>query len=68
MSYENGKLNLNDKKNRIGRGAYVCPKPECVKAAWTKEKLARALKTKLDSETLKVGQQDFMDLEIMQVT
>ena len=35
---------------RAGRGAYLCPQPECWEAALSKGWLAQALRTRLASE------------------
>jgi predicted RNA-binding protein YlxR (DUF448 family) len=53
-----GELSFSQEKQRTGRGAYVCPNPECLEAALKADRLSRALKqpvSKEEKEALKAG-------------
>ena len=45
-----GEIALSQGKNRTGRGAYICPRPECVEAALKGDRLGRALKSAVTPE------------------
>ncbi|MHB8636651.1 MAG: YlxR family protein [Fimbriimonadaceae bacterium] len=49
ISIVNGEPRLSANAREPGRGAYVCLEPACVKSAFDKERLARALRHKLDA-------------------
>lgn len=47
-----GGVRLDRGGNAPGRGAYVCPDVRCFDMGTRRKRLGRALKTKLDAETL----------------
>ena len=60
-----GEVSLDFKGKKPGRGAYVCPNPECLKKARKSRALERAFSAPLPDEVweqleeqMKVGEQD----------
>jgi predicted RNA-binding protein YlxR (DUF448 family) len=47
---ESGELALTQDKNRTGRGAYICPRPECIEAALKGDRLGRTLRNPVRTE------------------
>lgn len=45
-----GELSIDGRGKKPGRGAYVCPDPECLKKAIRSKALARALDTPVPEE------------------
>lgn len=45
----------------FGRGAYICPKDECLEGALAKERLARALRMRIDGAKLEAIRNDLWD-------
>src|SRR5438477_11914428 len=45
-----GELAITQENKRIGRGAYICPRPECIEAALKGGRLGRALRSPVRSE------------------
>lgn len=45
-----GELSIDGRGKKPGRGAYVCPDPECLKKAIRSKALARALDTTVPEE------------------
>ena len=45
-----GELSIDSRGKASGRGAYLCPNPECLKKAVRSRALERALETKIPDE------------------
>jgi len=45
-----GTVNLDFSGKAAGRGAYICPQPDCLKRAVKSQALARALETEIPEE------------------
>ena len=45
-----GEILLDSTGKKSGRGAYVCPDPECLKKAWKSRALERAFDTAIPAE------------------
>lgn len=43
-------MEIDVRGKRAGRGAYVCPRPECLQVAVQAPRLSRALKCQVNSE------------------
>lgn len=54
---KNGELEIDLRKNKPGRGAYLCPRKECRDKGLKKDKLEYTLRTKISPEALKLFQQ-----------
>jgi len=46
-----GRVEVDPSGKKAGRGAYLCPLPECWEAALKKDRLASALKTTIEAES-----------------
>ncbi len=47
-----GEVQVDPTGKKSGRGAYLCPNPDCLQEALKRKKLDRALKTSLSEETV----------------
>jgi predicted RNA-binding protein YlxR (DUF448 family) len=47
---QSGELTLSEGNNRSGRGAYICPQPECIAAALKGDRLARAVRSPITAQ------------------
>jgi predicted RNA-binding protein YlxR (DUF448 family) len=45
-----GEISLDAKGKKSGRGAYICPKPECLKKARKAKRLERALESPITED------------------
>ena len=53
-----GVVEIDRTGKKAGRGAYLCPKEECLDKAFKERRLERSLKTKVSSEVYEVIRQD----------
>ena len=54
---ENGTLKINPTSKELGRSAYVCKNPECIKVFIKKKKLKTALKYSNMDEILRIEEE-----------
>ena len=47
-----GEISLDTRGKKPGRGAYICPDPECLRKAVKSRALDRALETKIPDEVM----------------
>lgn len=52
-----GTLKINPRSFELGRSAYLCKNPDCIKTALKKKRLARALKCSNSKEILKIEEE-----------
>lgn len=62
MRSPEGRVYVDPTGKANGRGAYVCPSEECLEKALSKKKLEVALEVKIDEETARSIQSEFMAL------
>lgn len=50
--FVDNKLNIDEKQNMEGRGAYICPNPKCLEKATRKNNLNYRLRRKISPKTI----------------
>ncbi len=58
-----GNYSLDDTGRKNGRGAYLCRKEDCLKAACKKKGLERSFKTVIPEEVYQRLQEEFQNLD-----